>query len=786
MEQHANDTAVLSAQAVTACNKGLTSMLAVARLGDMINLTSLNLHMNNISRIENLKNLRLLKSLDISANDISVIEGISHLSELVSLNLSSNRIAAPTGLRGLKKLQRLSIAFNLLSSLEGLEDLASLTYLDVAGNRLEKVAELRCLASLRNLKELRLAVPQAAGATAVAENPLVDREGRYVAAVHAELPGVATIDTSNVMFDPLSDERACLRAQPFLAFQAASCPLGKVDEYLRGMGSMQAVAAKPRMKKVTRGTNTEHEAPHALPDPGCKAAPPVPEPTPEGPELAALRASLATSRAENLRLAAALEASNAAAQQEMMQHEAHMAEMVAEHTKIVNHMQRENTKSSQQLILLEADMAQVRAESAKATQESSRRITLLEKEKVALEKRLDHATDESKGLLRELRASEKKAAVALATFEQAMRTEMDSRLAHDQAEVERRLRADCDQRLLHAERQYQAAVASTVSHLESRSSAALAEIEARCTQLQRERDAFQSSADRLIHRQFSGVEQLEQAERRSVAFLRDGELRSMLTTCFMEAKALRADLAARAAIEKSRKPEMRNAAVMCEGLLMHNTSCQTTPDPCPQCLHARQCISRLEEQRLELCDEVGRGAAALRSAQQENADINSQLQEARSERENMLRTIRNLKESLAQSDRSMQELEDEAAAKIESKRDELRQLFSENERLKVQCAALAEDLAQRRLITDAPAVRADDTVVENLKRAVEALRSQLVSVHAAYCAVSAERSAVANQCKSLEAVQRQKDAEYEQTLQEQRAAWEKKLQSIVSQALNKS
>lgn len=66
------------------------------------NITVLNLHANNIKKIDGLEELFHLRQLDLSSNLISRIEGISDLKNLQTLNLSFNKIQFVTGLQNLK------------------------------------------------------------------------------------------------------------------------------------------------------------------------------------------------------------------------------------------------------------------------------------------------------------------------------------------------------------------------------------------------------------------------------------------------------------------------------------------------------------------------------------------------------------------------------------------------------------------------------------------------------------------------------------------------------------
>ncbi|XP_077126867.1 leucine-rich repeat and coiled-coil domain-containing protein 1 isoform X2 [Ranitomeya variabilis] len=83
-------------------------------------LLSLNLHCNQICRIEGLSYLHGLQHLDLSSNLISRIEGLDSLISLQSLNLSCNRLTAIEGLQNLLHLRKVNFSYNRIHDLSGL------------------------------------------------------------------------------------------------------------------------------------------------------------------------------------------------------------------------------------------------------------------------------------------------------------------------------------------------------------------------------------------------------------------------------------------------------------------------------------------------------------------------------------------------------------------------------------------------------------------------------------------------------------------------------------------
>nr|CCC94697.1 putative leucine-rich repeat protein (LRRP) [Trypanosoma congolense IL3000] len=159
----------------------------------MPNLSSLNVHMNAISRLECLGNLQNLTELDVSANELRIIDEKAFvcLSRLRHLNLSSNCLTSLCGFRHLPSLEWLSLSFNELNSVEELQRLPSpqkLAYLDVCGNKIPtSVKLLKSLEKCCDLKELRVEVPRVSlllptlqPQVELRDNPFCKTEPKYV------------------------------------------------------------------------------------------------------------------------------------------------------------------------------------------------------------------------------------------------------------------------------------------------------------------------------------------------------------------------------------------------------------------------------------------------------------------------------------------------------------------------------------------------------------------------------------------------------------------------------
>ena len=75
-------------------------------------LRSLNLDINQISKLNNMHNLNNLQELSIQNNKISVIEGLTSMTKLRRLNLSFNRINKLEGLSSCQMLEFLELGKN--------------------------------------------------------------------------------------------------------------------------------------------------------------------------------------------------------------------------------------------------------------------------------------------------------------------------------------------------------------------------------------------------------------------------------------------------------------------------------------------------------------------------------------------------------------------------------------------------------------------------------------------------------------------------------------------------
>ncbi|XP_069778130.1 leucine-rich repeat and coiled-coil domain-containing protein 1 isoform X2 [Narcine bancroftii] len=140
-------------------DRAITSFLAIPLSP---NIRSLNVHCNQITRIEGLGQLWQLQHLDLSSNQITRIEGLETLVALRTLNLSCNFITKVEGLNGLVNLTRLNLSYNRITDLSGFLHLHGighkLSLLDLHSNCISNLQHLlQCLVGLCFLMDLTLA-----------------------------------------------------------------------------------------------------------------------------------------------------------------------------------------------------------------------------------------------------------------------------------------------------------------------------------------------------------------------------------------------------------------------------------------------------------------------------------------------------------------------------------------------------------------------------------------------------------------------------------------------------
>uniref|UniRef100_A0A2K5HM15 Leucine-rich repeat and coiled-coil domain-containing protein 1 n=1 Tax=Colobus angolensis palliatus TaxID=336983 RepID=A0A2K5HM15_COLAP len=179
-------------------DKGLQS---ISELSLDSTLHAVNLHCNNISKIEAIDHIWNLRHLDLSSNQISRIEGLNTLTKLCTLNLSCNLITKVEGLEELINLTRLNLSYNHINDLTGLIPLHGikhkLRYIDLHSNCIDSIHHLlQCTIGLHFLTNLILEKDGD-------DNPVCRLPG-YRAVILQTLPQLRILDCKNIFGEPVN------------------------------------------------------------------------------------------------------------------------------------------------------------------------------------------------------------------------------------------------------------------------------------------------------------------------------------------------------------------------------------------------------------------------------------------------------------------------------------------------------------------------------------------------------------------------------------------------------
>ncbi|XP_068956300.1 LOW QUALITY PROTEIN: leucine-rich repeat and coiled-coil domain-containing protein 1 [Petaurus breviceps papuanus] len=179
-------------------DKGIGSLLEVSLSSK---LHTINLHCNNISKIEGLCHLLNLRHLDLSSNQISQIEGLNTLINLCTLNLACNFITKVEGLEKLLNLTRLNLSYNHIHDLQGFLCLRGtrhkISHIDLHSNYISSIHHLlQCMVGLHFLTNLTL---EKNGKN----NPICDQPG-YRGIILQTLPQLTVLDGMNIFGEPVN------------------------------------------------------------------------------------------------------------------------------------------------------------------------------------------------------------------------------------------------------------------------------------------------------------------------------------------------------------------------------------------------------------------------------------------------------------------------------------------------------------------------------------------------------------------------------------------------------
>ncbi|XP_005299451.1 leucine-rich repeat and coiled-coil domain-containing protein 1 isoform X1 [Chrysemys picta bellii] len=179
-------------------DKGIGSLLEITLSSE---LHTINLHCNQISKIEGLGHIQNLQHLDLSSNQINQIEGLSTLTNLRTLNLSCNLITKVEGLEKLHNLTKLNLSYNRIHDLTGFLDLRGtchkISHIDLHSNCISSINHLlQCMMGLHYLTSLTLE-KNGKG------NPVCDTTG-YREIILQTLPQLTVLDGRNVFGEPVN------------------------------------------------------------------------------------------------------------------------------------------------------------------------------------------------------------------------------------------------------------------------------------------------------------------------------------------------------------------------------------------------------------------------------------------------------------------------------------------------------------------------------------------------------------------------------------------------------
>ncbi|XP_044862072.1 leucine-rich repeat and coiled-coil domain-containing protein 1 isoform X2 [Mauremys mutica] len=179
-------------------DQGVGSLLDITLSSE---LHTINLHCNQISKIEGLGHIQNLQHLDLSSNQINQIEGLSTLTNLRTLNLSCNLIRKVEGLEKLHNLTKLNLSYNHIHDLSGFLDLRGtshkISHIDLHSNCISSINHLlQCMMGLHYLTNLTLE-KNGKG------NPVCDTTG-YREIILQTLPQLTVLDGRNVFGEPVN------------------------------------------------------------------------------------------------------------------------------------------------------------------------------------------------------------------------------------------------------------------------------------------------------------------------------------------------------------------------------------------------------------------------------------------------------------------------------------------------------------------------------------------------------------------------------------------------------
>ncbi len=215
-------------------------------IGQLNNLTHLQLSGCNLTTIAGLSKAVTLEYLDLSNNsirDVTILEGMTKLN---NLNLSKNALVSLEALGSIASLRTLDVSYNSLVTTAPLANLTELTYLSISGNSLKLLDGIAALTKLQRFF--------------AAENDLVDIQ------VLEGCTELVELDVSNNTLLNISvvSKFAKLERLFFahnevskLPVFATGCPLVTIDGSYNQLSSLEALQGMEMLQYVFMDYNTD-------------------------------------------------------------------------------------------------------------------------------------------------------------------------------------------------------------------------------------------------------------------------------------------------------------------------------------------------------------------------------------------------------------------------------------------------------------------------------------------------------------------------------------------------
>ena len=133
-------------------------------------IKKIDLHKENITKINGLERFKDLIFIELSHNKIENIEGLNSLTKLKSLSLLMNKVKEIRGLEDLRDLEKLRLSNNQITEISGLDNLVNLKELYLDHNQITRIQGLDTLVNLRRLDLRYNKITQISGLSALSRN----------------------------------------------------------------------------------------------------------------------------------------------------------------------------------------------------------------------------------------------------------------------------------------------------------------------------------------------------------------------------------------------------------------------------------------------------------------------------------------------------------------------------------------------------------------------------------------------------------------------------------------